>query len=264
MSAGRPSLAARWSAAGRARLEATRPSTPGGDVQAEHALDESLRGRLGLPLGHATALKERTRFLDNEVAGALGQGLTQVVSLGAGYDGRALRFGGAARWFEVDRPDIQADKRQRLATQGLSTGATRFIALDLMTQDLGPALEAAGHEAGRPTLFIAEELFPQLTLDRAAMVCQDARDRAAPGSVLAATLDAAPDTPGRGGLAVRGALDQLRKVAGERRRYEFLDGDAQKLYVVTGWRVLRTHATPPGLLGQGFSRVALAGEPALR
>ncbi len=65
-------------------------------------------------------MAERTRFVDNEVAGALGRGVDQVVLVGAGYDGRPLRFAGeTTTWFEVDRPATQADKQRRLAALGL-------------------------------------------------------------------------------------------------------------------------------------------------
>jgi hypothetical protein len=49
-------------------------------------------------------MRTRTEFVDAETANALSKGIDQIVILGAGYDGRALRFGPSARWIEVDRP----------------------------------------------------------------------------------------------------------------------------------------------------------------
>src|SRR5580658_7908589 len=113
MASGRPSVTARWVAAHRSRLGRTRPSTPGGDAEGELALDRAVAGVFALPVGQPTGMAERTRFVDNEVAHALGQGVEQIVLLGAGYDGRALRFGGGrGAWFEVDLPRTQADKRR--------------------------------------------------------------------------------------------------------------------------------------------------------
>ena len=44
--------------------------------------------------------------------------------VGAGYDGRALRYGGPGiRWWEVDRAGTQTDKRARLARLGIATDA---------------------------------------------------------------------------------------------------------------------------------------------
>ena len=132
MRPGHPSLTTRWVAAQRIRLERTRPSTPGGDVAAERRFYRSLAGGVSVPLGRAAALARRTQVIDAEVARALGHGTAQIVLLGASDDGRALRFGGGAvRWFEVDRPQAQADKRHRLGALGISTPATTYVGLDL-------------------------------------------------------------------------------------------------------------------------------------
>ena len=105
---------------------------------------------MALPVGDPTGVLERTRVVDAEVARAIGRGTTQVVLLGAGYDGRSLRFGGApVRWFEVDRPATQTDKRRRLDALGIRTSGISYVALDVMTGDLGAALDAAGHDRDR-------------------------------------------------------------------------------------------------------------------
>ncbi len=259
----RPSLSARWAAAGRGRLEGTRPSTPAGDVAAERALEQSVRGPVALPAGRS-ATAERTRFVDREVADALGRGVDQVVLLGAGYDGRALRFGGGStRWFEVDLPATLADKRRRLDDLGGPAANVRAVSLDLGRDELGPALASAGHDEDRPSLFVAESLFATLPLQSVAVLCEALRERAAPGSILAATFWVSPEHGGRG-QAVHEALGQLRRIVGRGRPSEFLPGDPQKLFVVTGWSVVRTSSSPPVWLGQGSSLVALAGQPAQR
>ena len=73
------------------------------------------------------------------MARALGHGTTQIVLLGAGDDGRALRFGGGAvRWFEVDRPATQADKRSRLRALDIATTGTTYLGLDLLATTWAP------------------------------------------------------------------------------------------------------------------------------
>ena len=243
-------------------MERTRPSTPDGNVDAERALEQSVRGPVALPAGGAANLEARTRFVDHEVADALGRGLDQVVLLGAGYDGRALRFGGGSvQWFEVDHPETLADKRRRLDSLNVPAGTVRFLGLDLGSDDVDAGLASAGHDGGRPSLFVAEYLFQDLTLESVAALCEALRARAAPGSVLAATFMVSPEPGGRG-QAVREAFEQVRRAVGQGRPSEFLPGDPQKLFVVTGWRVIRTSSTPPGWLGHGSTLVALAGEPA--
>ncbi len=262
MRPGRASLTARWVAAHRDRLAPTRPSTPTGDVASERALERDVRGVFAVPIGRPTSMAERTRFVDNEVALALGHDVDQVVLLGAGYDGRASRFGGGTtRWFEVDLPTTQQDKRRRLAALAIAPEGVTYVGLDLLTGDLAGALDAAGHDPARPSLFVCEGLFAYLTLEGIATTCQVLRQRAPAGSTLVTTYLVVPETGGRG-WALRTTLDLLLKVIGEVRRCEFLEGDAEKLMVVTGWRVVHSSSPPPGWIGQGSHFLALASEPA--
>jgi methyltransferase (TIGR00027 family) len=58
----------------------------------------------------------RTRFFDSGLLHACERGVGQVVIVGAGYDGRPLRFRRpGVTFYELDHPATQADKRARLA-----------------------------------------------------------------------------------------------------------------------------------------------------
>ena len=249
-------------------MERRRPSTPAGDVAGEHALYRDVRGIVALPLGRPTTMAQRTAFVDNEVARAIGHGIDQIVLLGAGYDGRALRFGGGAtRWYEVDDPRTEDDKRRRLASLGVEPSSVTSIGVDLMAAhepaDLGEALAAAAHDPDRPSLFVCEDLFASLSLEAIASLCTTLRARALEGSALVATVLVVPE-PGSRGQALRGAVDLLRRVTGEARRSELYPGDAQKLMVVTGWRVARSQVSTAGRVAQGSHRLLLAAEPDAR
>jgi methyltransferase (TIGR00027 family) len=258
---GRPSLSARWVAAQRLRLERTRPSTPGGDIEAERRLYRAIAGGVSVPVTLSSALVQRTQVIDAEVARALGHNTAQIVLLGAGDDGRALRFGGgAARWFEVDRAAAQADKRSRLRTLDIATTGTTYLGLDLLADDLGAALHTAGHNAAAPSLFVAEELFDTLTLEATASVCSALRARAAPGSVLVATFSVAPEG-GDVARVLRSATGLLRQATDEPRRNEFRPGDPQKLMVVTGWRVTHSETSAERRLDPGAHMLILVCEP---
>ena len=231
----------------------------------ERALYRDVRGIVALPLGRPTTMAERTVFVDNEVARAIGHGVDQIVLLGAGYDGRALRFGGGAtRWYEVDDSRTEDDKRRRLASLGVEPSSVTSIGLDLMAAhgpaDLGEALAAAAHDPDRPSLFVCEGLFASLSLEVIASLCTTLRARAPEGSALVATVLVVPETGSRG-QALRGAVDLLRRVTGEARRSELYPGDAQKLMVVTGWRVARSQVSTAGRFAQGSHLLLLAAEP---
>src|SRR3954447_24591402 len=114
MKADRPSYTARRGASQRAQL--ARPGTPHGNPDAEQRLYEGLGSPLLFSRLDPKRMAGRTRWFDDATVEALDQGVGQVVIIGAGYDGRALRFGGGdVRWIEVDHPSTQADKRRRVA-----------------------------------------------------------------------------------------------------------------------------------------------------
>ncbi len=70
------------------------------------------------------SIAARTRFVDAEVTGAIEAGLRQVVTCGAGYDDRALRFRtSGVRFFELDHPATQADKARLLRALGEAAGS---------------------------------------------------------------------------------------------------------------------------------------------
>ena len=261
MRPGRPSVAARWEAAHRARLAHTRPSTPGADLEAERRLYRDVSGALALPVGDPTGVLERTRVVDAEVARAIGRGTTQVVLLGAGYDGRSLRFGGApVRWFEVDRPATQTDKRRRLDALGIRTSGISYVALDVMTGDLGAALDAAGHDRDAPSLFVCDGLLASLTLEATASLCETLRARAPGASVLVADFHVAPE-PGPTARVLRATTGPLLGLIGDPRRNEFRPGDPEKLMVVTGWRVAHAERSAESRLDRGSHTRILVCEP---
>ena len=117
--------------------------------------------------GLHTSAVVRTRLIDDLVSEALLEGAEQVVLLGAGYDSRAYRLPGMAdrRVFEVDRPSTQAVKQRLLGTR-LSADRrdhVRFVPADLIHDDLGTALLAAGYDPARDTVVVWEGVTNYLT-----------------------------------------------------------------------------------------------------
>jgi methyltransferase (TIGR00027 family) len=184
----RPSRTSQAVAVTRARL--ARPHTPGGDPDAQRRL---CRGMPPADTGRLEpSLIARTRFFDGRVLAAISAGTRQVVILGAGYDDRALRFRSpGVRFFEIDHPVTQADKERRLralrATKPGSGGPTLAPA-DFRDDDVAGVLEASGHDAGQPTLFICEGLLIYLDQPTCVRLLGALRTRAATGSELAVSL----------------------------------------------------------------------------
>lgn len=107
----------------------------------------------------------RTLTFDDDVRRAIAAGIRQVVILGAGLDTRAARLATpGVRFFEVDHPATQADKRERLAKlAGYPIEAATFASCDFEREDFLDRLASAGHRAGEPSIFVWEGVVYYLT-----------------------------------------------------------------------------------------------------
>lgn len=130
----------------------------------------------------------------------------QLVILGAGLDTRAWRLPELAQTdvWEIDHPASQQDKRARLAEAtavphgaegrdesdrtavGLSAVArsVRFTPVDFSVDDLGAALDAAGHDPSEPTTWLWEGVVPYLARSEVHTTVAALAARTAPGSAL--------------------------------------------------------------------------------
>jgi len=99
----------------------------------------------------------RARFAETELEAAVARGVGQFVVLGAGLDTFAYRNPYEAaqlRVFEVDHPNTQAWKRERLAEAGIEEPpALRYVSCDFEQQDLATELRAAGFRHDKAAFF---------------------------------------------------------------------------------------------------------------
>jgi methyltransferase (TIGR00027 family) len=125
----------------------------------------------------------RTVAIDAELRDAP---VPQVVILGAGLDGRAWRMRDLAKAvvFEVDHPDSQRQKLQRIAPLTLEAREVRFVSLDFTHGNLAQALEAAGHDPHMPTAWIWEGVVMYLTRAEIESTLSAVEARSAQGSRL--------------------------------------------------------------------------------
>ena len=103
----------------------------------------------------------RARFVEDHVTARLAQGVSQLVILGAGLDTTAQRrpdLAARLRIFEVDAPETQSWKQQRLAALGLPAGAT-FVPFQLGEDTTWlDALCAAGFDPTQSSTFVSTGL----------------------------------------------------------------------------------------------------------
>jgi methyltransferase (TIGR00027 family) len=128
----------------------------------------------------------RTRYIDDSIGRALSRGIRQVVILGAGLDTRAARLRrGGVRFFEVDQPASQADKRERLSRfDAYPLDAAAFVACDFEKDDFVERLESAGLDRSAPACFVWEGVIYYLQEDAARSTLTRIASDFAPASLL--------------------------------------------------------------------------------
>jgi len=164
--------------------------------------------------GARTSAVARTRFIDERSEAAITSGIEQIVLLGAGFDSRPYRLQGWDRItvFEVDHPDTQARKRRLLGTV---PSRVRFVPVDFDRETVEAALQAAGYDRDRTTLFIWEGVTNYLTeraVDGTLRWCA----RAAPSSRIVFTY------------VHRAVLDDPASFFGTGRLFETLDASGER------------------------------------
>ncbi|HUP06588.1 MAG TPA: class I SAM-dependent methyltransferase [Caldimonas sp.] len=115
--------------------------------------DRALGRLYGSVRGIEGEVLARSRYVEETLVRRLGTGLDQVVVLGAGFDTTALRHvDSACRFFEVDHPATQADKREILSRRPELGANVVFVPVDFAKDDPADALLAAGFDPARPAL----------------------------------------------------------------------------------------------------------------
>ena len=113
--------------------------------------------QMNFPLRRASAyFAFRHRFSEERLRAAVDRGADQVVLLGAGLDSFALRHPHVPNeilFVEIDHPDSQRWKRDRLASLGLDTPGVRYVPVDFASQDLQQELARTGVDPSMRTFF---------------------------------------------------------------------------------------------------------------
>ncbi|HEY1161028.1 MAG TPA: class I SAM-dependent methyltransferase [Terracidiphilus sp.] len=109
----------------------------------------------------------RSRYVEDHLAKAVAQGVTQYVVLGAGLDTFAYRNPfPLLRVFEVDFPATQEWKRAMLGEAAIALpDSLTFVPLDFERHTLAEGLAEAGFDARLPAFFSWLGVIPYLTLE---------------------------------------------------------------------------------------------------
>jgi methyltransferase (TIGR00027 family) len=216
------------------RLQYDRVGAPYGDPGADSALTRDVADGLTPARNRMHEyIRARTAFFDRVVVSALDRGITQVVIGGAGYDGRAFRYAKpGVRWFEVDHPATQADKRERITRLGLPSPQIAFIPADFTVDPVAEPLLAAGLDPARPALFLFEGVAVYLERPVTERVLAGFREVTPAGSTLAisVSIDAATSE-------TRARFQQRVAEMGEPARTVLAFEEAAVLMSAVGWQL---------------------------
>jgi methyltransferase (TIGR00027 family) len=231
---GQASVTARRVAAHRLTFD--RAPAPYGDPAADGELARDVAAGVSTEPGPMRDyLRARTRFFDRVVTSALARGCPQAVIGAAGYDGRALRYAKpGVRWFEVDHPATQQDKRSRLRRLGIGAGHIRFVAADFAADPVAELLVSAGLAPREPGLFLLEGVAVYLDLPVLRALLGQLRQVAGAGSELAISLSVSTGSAER--AARRAAFQAAVAAVGEPARSALHADDAPAFLEQTGWR----------------------------
>ena len=240
MEDGGPSITAQRVAAHRLRF--TRVPAPYGDTAADDALATDVAAGREAPLNRMhDYLAARTSFFDRMVVAAMGRGVRQIVVGAAGYDGRALRYAKpGVRWFEVDHPATQRDKRERLARLGIAAPQVRFVEADFTRDLVADRLLAAGLDPGAPSLFLLEGVAVYLEPAVLESLLDQLRQVAAPSSRLVISVSLSRDHDEGSRARFQASVAAMGEPA-----KSTVDADgAEDLLARHGWRITASRDDP--------------------
>ena len=117
---------------------------------------ESVLARTLHALTPAATVLARARYTEDRLAAAVERGVDQYVLVGAGLDTFALRRSDlhGIRVFELDHPESQAAKRERLAAAGLAEPSNlHFGPVNFERESVADALARLPFRPDRPAVF---------------------------------------------------------------------------------------------------------------
>ena len=126
-------------------------------------------------------------FAEDVVLAAVESGVEQYVILGAGFDTFAMRhpeLAGRLATFEVDHPDVQRLKRERLAAANPSATLPYFVPVDFEVTLLSAQLLASPYDSTRPAIVSWLNTLPYLTPAAIESTLAELAGLTTPGSVL--------------------------------------------------------------------------------
>ncbi len=180
------------------------------------------------------AIAARVTFFDDAVKAAVEAGISQVVTLGAGYDSRAWRFARpGVQFYEVDHPTTQTDKQSRAPA-----GGPTYVPLDMKAGSVLGALTQAKIHRSDPILFVIEGVTMYFRKHGVTGLLRELA-HSAPGSWLAVNFAAPPATLSTADRRAHRVVRTIGCTGGEPHLFWLRASEAGSFVGESGWRVRR-------------------------
>jgi methyltransferase (TIGR00027 family) len=201
----------------------------------------------------------RSRYTEDELAGAIIRGIDQYIILGAGLDSFAYRrpdLIASLEVFEVDHPASQAWKRARVAELGIAVPThLHHVPIDFERQTLAQGLSESIVDLGKPVFLSLLGVLQYLTTDATLRTLRDVAATTASGSELVFQFVVPPATLARDEAALVTAFAERNGAAGEPWLSHFEPAEMERHLLVAGFgRVVHfgpEEATERYLRGRG-------------
>ncbi len=209
--------------------------------------------------GQFEAFAHRKAFCERQVRGGIGDGTTQILVLGAGYDTMGWRLAPeftGVNFFEIDHPATARLKVRGMESMGRRKNL-RLVAEDLGKRKLSDVLKTdKSWDLSAQTVIIAEGLVMYLSPEAVRdLFCQCAAfvggDSRIAFSYIPAGADGRPDAGRWTGLML-----YLQKVAGEPWKWSIRPEELGEFLEETGWTIAHEEAGGARKHGVEFYAVA--------
>jgi len=195
------------------------------------------------------------RYVEDEVDRCIESGIDQYVILGAGFDTFALRradLTGRMRVYEIDHPDVQALKRQRISLANSKPDSMpTFVSVDFESATVTEALKATTFDPKRCSIFSLIGTIPYLSHSAIEALLRELKVLMAPGSRLVLSYNC--DVPlSEEQHAILQVLEGLVSQYGEPVKTNWRPEAFEKLLQAVGFAIVE-HATEQDLHARYFS-----------
>lgn len=226
----------------RARIEAASDAQ---DVEVTPGFDASPIFALGVA---------SLRYAEDEVERCVRNGIDQYLILGAGFDTFALRredLSGRVRVYEIDHPDVQALKRDRVAAAGRSPASLpTFVPVDFETTSFAAEIAKSDFDGTRPAVLSWLNTIPYLSEEATVATMKEIHAVLAAGSRIVVNYGAeVPPSPDQIAFLMR--LQKVVSSAGEPMRSRWKPEDFAGMLGDIGFEVL-DHASEVDLTARYF------------